>query len=84
MLYFVNTLGSAFASAASVMFILGKAGQSGSVRIAAMLNVTVSLLAYVAHRRAARPKEIAETLAAAIAPNESSDEDQREDQAVRT
>lgn len=64
-LYFVNTLGSAFASAASVLFILGRAGQMGSVRIAALLNVTVSLLAYVAHRRAMRPKEIAETLAKA-------------------
>lgn len=50
-LYFVNTLGSAFASAASVLYILGHAGQSGSVRVAALLNVTVSGLAYVAHRR---------------------------------
>jgi hypothetical protein len=32
------------------------------VRLAALLNVTVSLLAYVAHRRAQRPAEIAETL----------------------
>ncbi len=63
-LYFVNTLGSAFASAASVLFILGKAGQMGSVRIAALLNFTVSLLAYVAHRRAQRPAEIQATLAA--------------------
>ena len=55
-LYFVNTLGSAFASAASVLFILGNAGQAGSVRLAALLNVTVSALAYVAHRRAARSK----------------------------
>lgn len=61
-LYFVNTLGSAFASAAAVLFIMGHAGQSGSVRLAALLNVTVSLLAYVAHRRAARPKEIADGL----------------------
>jgi predicted membrane-bound spermidine synthase len=67
-LYFVNTLGSAFASAASVLFILGRAGQSGSVRIAALLNVTVSLLAFIAHRRAMRPKEVAETLAKAMAP----------------
>jgi predicted membrane-bound spermidine synthase len=50
-LYFVNTLGSAFASAAAVLVILGHAGQSGSVRIAALLNATVSLLAYLAHRR---------------------------------
>ncbi len=62
-LYFVNTLGSAFASAASVLYILGHAGQAGSVRVAALLNVTVSLLAYVAHRRAQRPDEIAKTLA---------------------
>lgn len=64
-LYFVNTLGSALASAAAVLFVLGRAGQAGSVRIAALLNVTVSLLAYVAHRRSVRPKEIAATLAAA-------------------
>jgi len=64
-LYFVNTLGSAFASAAAVLFVMGKAGQAGSVRIAALMNITVSLLAYVAHRRSQRPQEIAETLAAA-------------------
>jgi predicted membrane-bound spermidine synthase len=62
-LYFVNTLGSAFASAAAVLFVLGRAGQTGSVRVAAVLNVTVSLLAYVAHRRSQRPAEIAEALA---------------------
>lgn len=61
-LYFVNTLGSAFASAAAVLFIMGHAGQTGSVRIAALLNITVSLLAYVAHRRTQRPAEIASTL----------------------
>jgi predicted membrane-bound spermidine synthase len=77
-LYFVNTLGSAFASAASVLFILGKAGQSGSVRIAALLNLTVSLLAYVAHRRAARPKEIAAAIESAVAPEDD------DNQAVRT
>ncbi|MBN9167786.1 MAG: hypothetical protein BGO98_18865 [Myxococcales bacterium 68-20] len=70
-LYFVNTLGSAFASAASVLFILGKAGQSGSIRIAALLNITVSLLAYVAHRRAMRPGEVARTLAAAMTTDEN-------------
>ena len=67
-LYFVNTLGSAFASAASVLVILGKAGQSGSVRLAALLNITVSLLAYVAHRRAMRPQEVRDTLAKAMSP----------------
>jgi spermidine synthase len=67
-LYFVNTLGSAFASAAAVLFVLGRAGQLGSVRVAALLNVVVSLLAYVAHRRAQRPGEIAAVLAAASTP----------------
>ena len=61
-LYFVNTLGSAFASAAAVLFIMGRAGQTGSVRIAALLNITVSVLAYVAHRRSQRPGEIASAL----------------------
>lgn len=61
-LYFVNTLGSAFASAAAVLFIMGHAGQRGSVRIAALLNLTVSLLAYIAHRRSQRPAEMARTL----------------------
>jgi spermidine synthase len=56
-LYFVNTLGSAFASAASVLFILGNAGQSGSVRLAALLNVTVSALAYLAHRRSLKLRD---------------------------
>lgn len=72
-LYFVNTLGSAFASAAAVLFIMGRAGQMGSVRVAAALNVTVSLLAYVAHRRAQRPAEIQAALAAASTPASAED-----------
>ena len=72
-LYFVNTLGSAFASAAAVLFIMGRAGQTGSVRIAALLNVTVSLLAYVAHRRSQRPAEIAVTLGALANGDEKAD-----------
>lgn len=62
-LYFVNTLGSAFASAAAVFWILGRAGQNGSVRMAAVLNVTVSLLAYLAHRRTVTKSEAVEVLA---------------------
>lgn len=64
-LYFVNTLGSAFASALSVLVILGRAGQSGSVRLAALLNLTVSALAYLAHRRAQRTgrSEVARAIA---------------------
>ncbi len=50
-LYFVNTLGSAFASAAAVLFVMKSAGLQGTVRAAACLNLTVSFLAYVAHRR---------------------------------
>jgi hypothetical protein len=61
-LYFVNTLGSAFASAAAVLFVMKAAGLAGTVRAAALLNITVSLLAYVAHRRSQRPAEIAKTL----------------------
>ena len=69
-LYFVNTLGSAFASAAAVLYILGHAGEVGTTRLAALLNVTVSLLAYVAHRRAMRPHEVAATFAAVRASAE--------------
>lgn len=60
-LYFVNTLGSAFASAAAVLFIMGKAGQSGSVRLAAAMNLGVSLLAYLAHRRVTAAKAKADS-----------------------
>ena len=72
-LYFVNTLGSAFASAAAVLFIMGRAGQTGSVRIAALLNLSVSLLAYIAHRRSQRPAEIAATLGALASADEKAD-----------
>jgi predicted membrane-bound spermidine synthase len=54
-LYFVNTLGSAFASAAAVLVFLGWLGQSGTVRLAAMLNFSASAVAYVLHARAPRP-----------------------------
>jgi len=79
-LYFVNTLGSAFASAASVLFILGRAGQSGSVRIAALLNITVSLLAYIAHRRAMRPQEIADAHAKLVSDAEAAASDEKDDE----
>jgi spermidine synthase len=64
-LYFVNTLGSALASAGAVLFVLGHAGQLGTVRLAATLNVTVSLFAYLAHRRSQRQSEIQPSIAAA-------------------
>ncbi len=73
-LYFVNTLGSAFASAAAVLFVMKSAGLEGTVRAAAALNITVSLLAYIAHRRSQRPAEIAATLAAATTATASAAE----------
>lgn len=50
-LYFVNTLGSAFASGAAVLVFLGWLGQSGTVRLAAALNFTASAVAFFLHRR---------------------------------
>ena len=49
-LYFVNTLGSAFASAASVTLLLPHEGQRGSVHIAAICNLAISAVVYVMHR----------------------------------
>jgi hypothetical protein len=72
-LYFVNTLGSAFASAAAVLFVMGHAGQRGSVRIAALLNLTVSGLAYLAHRRHANAHANAKADANAAAANADAD-----------
>lgn len=53
-LYFVNTLGSAFASAAAVLVFLGWLGQSGTVRLAAVLNFSASAVAFALHRASAR------------------------------
>ena len=46
------------------------------MQAAALLNITVSLLAYVAHRRSQRPAEIAEVLASAAAAGASADSDE--------
>lgn len=64
MLYFINTLGSAVASLAAVVVVLGKAGQAGTVTIAAAINVAVGLAVLVMHLRsrteaAAPPAEVA-------------------------
>jgi len=64
-LYFVNTLGSAFASAISVLYLMGHHGQSGSVRIAACLNFVVSAGAFVAHRMGQSASAVASTSEAA-------------------
>jgi len=50
-LYFVNTLGSAFASAAAALHLLGHFGQAGTVRVAAAMNLFVAAVAYLQHRR---------------------------------
>lgn len=49
MLYFVNTLGSAFASFASVMIMMGPLGQANTVRVAAAINVVVGLSVLALH-----------------------------------
>jgi predicted membrane-bound spermidine synthase len=60
-LYFVNTLGSAFASFASVMLIMGPLGEVATVRAAAMVNFTVGVGALVLHLRDRRsPSKAAE------------------------
>jgi predicted membrane-bound spermidine synthase len=54
LLYFVNTLGSAAASLAAVVFVLGRFGETGTVRLAAGLNLAVSGAVYVRLRFGAR------------------------------
>lgn len=49
-LYFVNTIGSAFASALSVVYLLGHQGQKRTVFIAAGFNFTVAVLALIGER----------------------------------
>lgn len=48
-LYCVNTLGSALASLAAVLFLMGALGQSGVVRLAAVVNLLVGMGAVVLH-----------------------------------
>jgi predicted membrane-bound spermidine synthase len=50
-LYFVNTLGSALASAAAPLVMMGSLGQTVTVRVAAVLNLLVSVSAFVLSRR---------------------------------
>ncbi len=53
-LYFVNTLGSAVASAVAVFFLLGTLGQKRTVAVAASLNLLVGGLAFLEHARSRR------------------------------
>ncbi|RYE92839.1 MAG: hypothetical protein EOO75_05760 [Myxococcales bacterium] len=56
-LYFVNTLGSAGASLVSVLLLLPRLGQRGTVMAAAVLNLAAAALVYALHRRASAAPE---------------------------
>lgn len=59
-LYFVNTLGSALASFASVLVIMGPLGEANTVRAAAAINAVVGLGAVALHLRERGPaREVA-------------------------
>lgn len=53
-LYFINTLGSAFASVGSVLVLLPRLGQTHAVYTAAALNFVAATSAFVLHRRETR------------------------------
>lgn len=55
-LYFVNTLGSALASFASVLLLLPRLGQRGTVYTAAAFNLTAAALVLSLHLRSRRPE----------------------------
>jgi predicted membrane-bound spermidine synthase len=46
-LYFVNTAGSSLASLMAAAFLMGSLGESGSVRVAAILNIGVAALVFL-------------------------------------
>ena len=50
-LYFINTLGSALAAGLAVVLFLRVLGQSGSVMLAAFINVIAGIAVLVIHRR---------------------------------
>jgi spermidine synthase len=53
LLYFVNTAGSGLAAIAAVLVLMPRFGERGSVRIAALTNLTVALIVLVQHLRRA-------------------------------
>lgn len=55
-LYYVNTLGAAFASILAVLVLLGHLGQTHTVRLAAGLNLSAALVAFLLHRRSEAAK----------------------------
>ncbi|MEO8874925.1 MAG: hypothetical protein ABI461_04995 [Polyangiaceae bacterium] len=56
-LYFVNTLGSAVASALAVLFLLKKLGQAETLEVAAGLNFIAGLGSLVLHARSKKNSE---------------------------
>jgi spermidine synthase len=53
LLYFVNTAGSGIASLASVVVLMPRLGEHGSVRVAALINIAVGTIVLVVHLRRA-------------------------------
>jgi spermidine synthase len=53
-LYFVNTLGSALAAFATVLFLMRTLGQQRSVFVAASLNLTVAVIAFTQYLKERR------------------------------
>jgi len=51
LLYFVNTAGSGLASLASVLVLLPRLGEHGSVQVAAIANFAVGMIVLVQHLR---------------------------------
>lgn len=50
-LYFVNTAGSAMAAIAAALILMGRLGETGSVRAAAMINASVGAFVLLQHVR---------------------------------
>ena len=70
-LYFVNTLGSATACFAALLFIMNRFGETGSVRLAAVFNAAVGITVLILHfagKTGAR-----ETQSAALSAQENED-----------
>jgi predicted membrane-bound spermidine synthase len=62
LLYFVNTLGSAFACFLAADVLMRLAGQSGSVSFAAIINVSVGIAALLFHSKEPEQESPAQTL----------------------
>ncbi len=70
-LYFVNTLGSAFAAFATVLLLLPALGQMLTVCVAAACNFVVSALAWRLHVGAAAPSALATDVSSVLEAGEA-------------